>query len=443
MLGTFDLFMQFVGVNTPGGGGGGGTTPQTGDFNWLFLFVGLLVVVIAAFTLRFLLDAKSQGTSVTAAAKNFGEAKLSRGKIILIGSMLIAAFLMLSFTSVMKVFATPTADETNTVKVYVDESTGQVKSIDEAMFTNQTGQDIAIVDIASKITEEASAVSGLERAILTVKSGDNVLYQANVGSEYTQETYTTVKNGETITLDFKFKDLNATVSQSLIGKTAIQFSFDEHSYNTITYEANGATSGTVPVPTIKPADKTAYIAYNTGGLVKGEYEFTGWDTSAAGDGTHFDEGATYTENADMTLYAQFTFDTVQITYQIVEDYKDLNHGSVQLNANYKSDWTVTEVFDPKVGPNGATAIPNTEASAANEDLGNWEFSHWSILSAEGEELCVSESDSFVPTKEALGLDEWENITITAHFGKAIALYSLNDKTLTFKFTEDESILSDT
>lgn len=56
---------------------------------------------------------------------------------------------------------------------------------------------------------------------------------------------------------------------------------------------------------------------------------------------------------------------------------------------------------------------------------------------------MSESANFVPTKEALGLDEWKNITITAHFGKAIALYSMNDKTLTFKFTEDESILSDT
>lgn len=299
--------------------------------------MGLLAIAIVAFGLRFLLDAKSQGTSVSAAAKNFGEAKLSRGKIALVCALLVAVFAVLGCTSIVKVFASPVADASNTVKVYVDETTGQVKSIDAGTYTNQTGQDIAIVDIASQITEEASAVSGLENAIMTVKSGNSVIYQANVGTPYTPENYTAVKNGETITLDFAFKDLNATVAQSLIGKTAIQLSFDEYTYNTITYDANEATSGTVPAPTIKPTDKTVYVAYNTGGLAKGAYEFTGWDTSAAGDGTHFDEGATYTENANMTLYAQFMFDAVTITYQIVEEYKELNHGSVQLNASSNSD----------------------------------------------------------------------------------------------------------
>lgn len=137
------------------------------------------------------------------------------------------------------------------------------------------------------------------------------------------------------------------------------------------------------------------------------------------------------------------FDAVTITYQIVEDYKTLNHGDVKLINGSVSDWKVTESFNPEIQtPVGAIAAPNTEASAINEDFGDWEFSHWSILNSEGEELCVSESANFVPTKEALGLDKWQNITITAHFGKAIALYSMNDKTLTFKFTEDESVLND-
>lgn len=237
--------------------------------------MGLLAVAAIAFGLRFLLDAKHDGTSVSVAAKNFGEAKLSRNKIILVCAMLVTVFVALSCTSIVKVFASPAANENNTVKVYVDEATGQVKSVDSGMYTNQSGQDIAIVDIVSNITEEASAVSGLDRAIMTVKSGNNVLYQANVGTPYTQENYATVKSGETITLDFAFKDLNATVAQSLIGKTAIQLSFDEYTYNTITYNANGATTGTVPEPTIKPTDKTVYVAYNTGGLAKGTHLFTG------------------------------------------------------------------------------------------------------------------------------------------------------------------------
>jgi uncharacterized repeat protein (TIGR02543 family) len=82
---------------------------------------------------------------------------------------------------------------------------------------------------------------------------------------------------------------------------------------TITYNANGATSGTAPADQTKTYNVALTLATNTGSLVKTGYTFNGWNTTANGSGTHYDEGADYTANAGVTLYAEWEANIYTIT----------------------------------------------------------------------------------------------------------------------------------
>lgn len=75
---------------------------------------------------------------------------------------------------------------------------------------------------------------------------------------------------------------------------------------TVTYNANNATSGSVP------SDATAYssgasvtVLGNTGNLVKNGYVWGGWNTKADGTGTSYAAGATFNISAATTLYARW------------------------------------------------------------------------------------------------------------------------------------------
>jgi uncharacterized repeat protein (TIGR02543 family) len=81
---------------------------------------------------------------------------------------------------------------------------------------------------------------------------------------------------------------------------------------TLTYDANSATSGTVPASVTGVGAKT--LATNSGTLARTGYTFAGWNTAANGSGTHYDVSDSYTLNADVTLYAQWTLITYTLTY---------------------------------------------------------------------------------------------------------------------------------
>ncbi|MEN9992534.1 MAG: hypothetical protein RLY83_104 [Actinomycetota bacterium] len=82
-------------------------------------------------------------------------------------------------------------------------------------------------------------------------------------------------------------------------------------YN-ITYNANSSTGGSVP--TTQNGTGNVTLSTNSGTLVKTGYTFTGWNTLANGNGTHYATSATYNLTADVTLYAEWTLDNYTITY---------------------------------------------------------------------------------------------------------------------------------
>lgn len=73
----------------------------------------------------------------------------------------------------------------------------------------------------------------------------------------------------------------------------------------VTYIANSADSGIVPDAQAKTAAIVLTLSTNVGTLTRTGYTFSGWNTSADSLGTDYAEGATYSEDTDLILYAKW------------------------------------------------------------------------------------------------------------------------------------------
>jgi uncharacterized repeat protein (TIGR02543 family) len=83
---------------------------------------------------------------------------------------------------------------------------------------------------------------------------------------------------------------------------------------TVTYNANGGTTGNPPPPRTEPVGTKIMVSGNTGNLQKedgaGLYGFYGWNTRETGMGTTYTAGTVLTVDKDLTLYAQWSPPTV-------------------------------------------------------------------------------------------------------------------------------------
>ncbi len=118
---------------------------------------------------------------------------------------------------------------------------------------------------------------------------------------------------------------------------------------TVTYDGNGATSGTVP------ADGTSYVEGlsatvlgNTGTLSKTNYSFTGWNTASDGSGSAYTAGSTFTMGAsDITLYAIWTKDLL-LTITSPSDNGYTNESSFTMDFTFNKDVTGFDAEDISV-----------------------------------------------------------------------------------------------
>ncbi|MEE4602885.1 MAG: InlB B-repeat-containing protein [Desulfobacteraceae bacterium] len=124
---------------------------------------------------------------------------------------------------------------------------------------------------------------------------------------------------------------------------------------TVSYNANGATSGSVPAPQTKTHDVSLTLRTNTGNLARAGCIFAGWNTSSSGTGTHYSAGGIYTANASDVLYAEWT--ALPIINPIGND--SVNEGTAYTGPTPTLSqgtppvtWTLTD------GPSGMT-INNT------------------------------------------------------------------------------------
>jgi uncharacterized repeat protein (TIGR02543 family) len=136
----------------------------------------------------------------------------------------------------------------------------------------------------------------------------------------------------TVKLDVKDKyGLGASKTQVITIQAAPTY--------TVTYEANGAISGTVPVELLSyEQGASVTVLDNIGTLVKTGAQFGGWNTKADGTGTTYAAGQTFVMGAaNVTLYAVWgTF------YSVIYDGNGSTGGSVPVdNTSYKQGATVT------------------------------------------------------------------------------------------------------
>lgn len=160
---------------------------------------------------------------------------------------------------------------------------------------------------AGKVYVIESFVSGYTDTTLTVYDGSTqkAYNDDKATSDYGSKISFTAPLTKTYTVKcYSYggaKGSNLGYSISVTGPTATT------AYS-VTYNANGATSGTVPVDTATYASgATVTTKLNTGNLAKTGYLFSGWNTNATGTGTTYAPGAAFTMgSANVTLYAKWT-----------------------------------------------------------------------------------------------------------------------------------------
>jgi uncharacterized repeat protein (TIGR02543 family) len=104
------------------------------------------------------------------------------------------------------------------------------------------------------------------------------------------------------TKDYTFTEIDKATYNTLLTQLTTFYG--------ITYDGNGATSGTAPVDSnTYTSSSTVTILGNTGSLAKTGYTFSGWNTAADGSGTAIAAGATVTISTDVTLYAVWKANT--------------------------------------------------------------------------------------------------------------------------------------
>jgi uncharacterized repeat protein (TIGR02543 family) len=144
-------------------------------------------------------------------------------------------------------------------------------------------------------------------------SGDTVTVLGNTGSltksGYTFSGWSDGTNAYAAGATFSMGSANVTLTavwtlNSSGGGTTTR------SY-TLSYDGNGAVSGTAPAAQKYTRGSTMTVSGNTGSLEKSGYSFTGWNTESDGSGTGYIEGDTFAMGSkNVVLYAQWERKTI-------------------------------------------------------------------------------------------------------------------------------------
>jgi uncharacterized repeat protein (TIGR02543 family) len=112
----------------------------------------------------------------------------------------------------------------------------------------------------------------------------------------------------------------------------------------VTFDANGATEGSVPTAQTKIPDSTLTLAANTGNLARTGYTFAGWNTASGGTGTDYAVSSSYTANVAVILYAKWVANTASLTLSLanpLEPAVTFSGGTLSINRAVNGSITVT------------------------------------------------------------------------------------------------------
>lgn len=260
----------------------------------------------------------------------------------------------------------PTRDTTlyavyKKIKNTYSEKTYDFSYISFNNWTSSYTEHIVSYDVADVIFESASKQTGTITDIPVTKGNDVFLVLHDLDCRIKQVCFVCRQwstNAQTITLHYSTDggssytstdttSTNFSISNNSLNANtnAVKLTFSSQSnqigiesctikvreiiYNsnplcnsaTITYDANGATTGTVPTDPNSPyplvnGQKDINLLYNTGNLAKTGYTFDGWNTEYDGSGISYSEGAPFTLTDNIALYAKWKPNNYTIRWRV-------------------------------------------------------------------------------------------------------------------------------
>ena len=220
-------------------------------------------------------------------------------------------------------------------------------------------------------------------ATVTFKTGSTTLNTFSSSGDYTLTT-----NKDKLT--YTFSKSGTSSKNAWVKSITVDYTVAAATTYKVTYNANGATSGTAPTDaTSYTSGTTVTVKSNSGNLAKTGYTFGGWNTKSDGTGTNYTAGSgTFKITGNTTLYAKWNLDA-KYTVTLVP-----GSGSV----------TNTELEEPNAG-DGVTLHTPTLSSACQSE--GWSFAGWATSA-------VATETSFKPATLLTGTYKpTSNITLYA------------------------------
>ena len=193
---------------------------------------------------------------------------------------------------------------------------------------------------------------------------------------------------------------------------------------TVTYDANGADSGTAPT------DATAYaynaevtVLGNTGSMTKDHYTFDGWSTEPDGSGDYYVADETFHITANTTLYAVWTGNTHTVTLPDDDAYGEYTMDVISPVA-YGEEVTLT--YTPAVGYENYVATWSVNGTPISGNKFNMPDENVTITVSLNEVFEMTLSNSDIVSAGA-GADGYGSKTITDGNGKTWNAYAIKNQ----------------
>jgi uncharacterized repeat protein (TIGR02543 family) len=263
-------------------------------------------------------------------------------------------------------------------------------------------------DYATSSTLSSIAANTTLYAQWTVATTYTVTYGANGGtgapstSTHNQGTTVTVSATEPTRTGYRFVDWRdaGNVSYapsaslgSIAGNVVLTAQWVQTF--TVTYNANSATSGTVPAVTTHDTSATVTVAANSGSLARTGYTFAGWQTASGGGSSYAAGSGTFTISADTILYAKWT----AVTYTVTYDANSATSGSVPTDSTAYS----------------ASATVTVAANSGSLARTGYTFAGWQTASGGGSSYAAG-SGTFTISADTILYAKWTTVTYTVTYG---------------------------
>lgn len=251
-------------------------------------------------------------------------------------------------SSAVDTSVTLTEAGTYVFQLAADDGYGEV-SDEVTIIVNSTSAELTVSISPTSISENGGSATATvtrnsdttEALAVTLTSSDTseaTVASGNIPAGQVSGTFTITAVDDALYDGTQTVTITASATGHVSGNDTIEITDDDvlPTY-TISYNGNGNTSGTAPSNQTKTEGSDITLS-GSGDLQRTGYSFTEWNTAANGSGTSYSSGATYTADADLTLYAIWTAVTNTV----------LVGGSIRngnFNANSVDDSNFTDTSD--------------------------------------------------------------------------------------------------